>query len=221
MRLSSPIRRRNCDARRRPYSIIRRMLIGHVSTVSAQPVVAPPAPVVGAPDVLDVGPDEEVLVREYVIRRRPAPAPVVVAPPPVVTAPAPVVSEPLAIVRPGSIIPADVELNRLSMRRSPPCAAIPTSYPPPTKSWWSSRWGVEWCAYSNIRGALNASGRVNVWGARNASPLRCTRGWKMRHAATRRGRQRAAWKALMRGAAILPRPRYNASGKSRGDRRHQ
>jgi hypothetical protein len=77
-----------------------------ISAVSAQPV-----PVVGAPDVLDVGPDEEVLVREYVIRRRPAPAPVVVAPPPVVTAPAPVVSEPVAIVRPGSIIPADVELE--------------------------------------------------------------------------------------------------------------
>jgi hypothetical protein len=53
----------------------------------------PPAPVVGAPDVLDVGPDEEMLVREYVIRRRPAAAPVVVAPPPVVTAPAPVFTE--------------------------------------------------------------------------------------------------------------------------------
>jgi len=82
-----------------------------VSAVSAQPVVPPPALVVGAPDVLDVGPDEEVLVREYVIRRRPSPAPVVVAPPPVVTAPAPVISEPVAIIRPGSIIPADVELE--------------------------------------------------------------------------------------------------------------
>lgn len=49
--------------------------------------------------------------REYVIRRRPSPAPVVVAPPPVVTAPAPVISEPVAIIRPGSIIPADVELE--------------------------------------------------------------------------------------------------------------
>ena len=78
-----------------------------VFAVSAQPFVSPPAPVVGAPDVLDVGPDEEVLVREYVIRRRP----VVVAPPPVVTAPAPVISEPVAIIRPGSIIPADVELE--------------------------------------------------------------------------------------------------------------
>ncbi len=46
--------------------------------------------------------------REYVIRRRPSPAPVVVAPPPVVTAPAPVIS---TIIRPGSIIPADVELE--------------------------------------------------------------------------------------------------------------
>ena len=49
--------------------------------------------------------------REYVICRRPSPAPVVVAPPPVVTAPAPVISEPVAIIRPGSIIPADVELE--------------------------------------------------------------------------------------------------------------
>ena len=68
-----------------------------VSAVSAQPVVPPPA--------------QEVLVREYVICRRPSPAPVVVAPPPVVTAPAPVISEPVAIIRPGSIIPADVELE--------------------------------------------------------------------------------------------------------------
>jgi hypothetical protein len=60
---------------------------------------------------LDVGPDEEMLVREYVISRRPAPAPAMVAPPPVVTAPAPVFTEPIAVIRPGSIIRADVELG--------------------------------------------------------------------------------------------------------------
>lgn len=81
-----------------------------LSIASAQSVL--PRPVVGPAEALDVGPDEEVVVREYVIRRRPAPAAVVVAPAPVVTAPAPVVVEsaPL-VVRPGSIIPADVELE--------------------------------------------------------------------------------------------------------------
>jgi hypothetical protein len=78
--------------------------------LSAQPVVAP-APVVGAPEAFDLAPDEEVVVREYVIRRRPAPAPVVVAPPPVVTSPAPVVTEPVVTIRPGSIIPGDVVLE--------------------------------------------------------------------------------------------------------------
>jgi hypothetical protein len=94
-----------------PTALFTACSLSVVSAVSAQPVVPPPAPVVGAPDVLDVGPDEEVLVREYVIRRRPAPAPVVVAPPAVVTSPAPVITEPVAIIRPGSIIPADVELE--------------------------------------------------------------------------------------------------------------
>jgi hypothetical protein len=59
-----------------PTALFTACSLSVVSAVSAQPVVPPPAPVVGAPDVLGVGPDEEVLVREYVIRRRPAPAPV-------------------------------------------------------------------------------------------------------------------------------------------------
>jgi hypothetical protein len=81
-----------------------------LSIASAQSVL--PGPGVGPAQALDVGPDDEVVVREYVIRRRP-PA-VVVAPAPVVTAPAPVLVEPAPaalVVRPGSIIPADIELE--------------------------------------------------------------------------------------------------------------
>jgi hypothetical protein len=91
--------------------------LGLLSSASAQPVVT--APVVDPPPAWDVGPDDEVVMREYIIRRRPAPAPVVVAPAPVVTAPAPVVAAPpppvvaapAVVIRPGSIIPADVELE--------------------------------------------------------------------------------------------------------------
>ena len=60
-----------------------------------------------APEGLEIGPDDEVVVREYIIRRRPA-APVVVAPAP--TDPAPVVTGSI-VVRPGSVIPADVDLE--------------------------------------------------------------------------------------------------------------
>jgi hypothetical protein len=82
--------------------------LGLLSSASAQPVVT--APVVDPPPAWDVGPDDEVVMREYIIRRRPPP--VVVSPAPVVTAPAPVIAEPPAvIIRPGSIIPADVELE--------------------------------------------------------------------------------------------------------------
>src|SRR5947209_6787335 len=88
-----------------------------LSSASAQPVVT--APVVDPPPAWEVGPDDEVVMREYIIRRRPPlPAPVVVAPAPVVTAPAPVVAAsppavaaPALVIRPGSIIPADVELE--------------------------------------------------------------------------------------------------------------
>jgi hypothetical protein len=86
--------------------------LGLLSSASAQPVTAP---VVDPPPAWDVGPDDEVVVREYIIRRRPPPpAPVVVAPAPVVTAPAPVIAAPAPpalVIRPGSIIPADVELE--------------------------------------------------------------------------------------------------------------
>jgi hypothetical protein len=83
-----------------------------LASASAQPVVT--APAVDPPPAWDVGPDDEVVMREYIIRRRPPPpAPVVVAPAPVVTAPPPVVAvpEPALVIRPGSIIPADVELE--------------------------------------------------------------------------------------------------------------
>lgn len=82
-----------------------------LSSASAQPIVT--APAVDPPPAFDIGPDDEVVMREYIIRRRPPPpAPVAVAPAPVVTAPAPVVvaPPPAVIIRPGSIIPADVEL---------------------------------------------------------------------------------------------------------------
>jgi hypothetical protein len=91
--------------------------LGLLSSASAQPVVT--APVVDPPPAWDVGPDDEVVMREYIIRRRPAPpgpvvvapAPVVTAPAPVVVAPPPVVAAPAVVIRPGSIIPADVELE--------------------------------------------------------------------------------------------------------------
>jgi hypothetical protein len=68
----------------------------------AQAVV--PGPVVAAPEPFDIAPEEEMVVREYIIRRRPPPPmPMVVAPAP---APAPAV-----VIRPGSIIPADVLLE--------------------------------------------------------------------------------------------------------------
>jgi hypothetical protein len=86
--------------------------LGLLSSASAQAVVT--APAIDPPAAWDVGPDDEVMVREYIIRRRPPPpAPVVVAPAPVVTAPAPVAvaPPPALVIRPGSIIPADVELE--------------------------------------------------------------------------------------------------------------
>ena len=57
----------------------------------------PPAAVPGAP--VDLGPGDEVVVREYIIRRRAAP----------------VVVE-SATVRPGSVIPQDVELEPFDVR---------------------------------------------------------------------------------------------------------
>jgi hypothetical protein len=78
--------------------------LGLLSSASAQPIVA--APAIDPPGAFDVGPDDEVMVREYIIRRRPPPpAPVVVAPAPVIAAP------PALVIRPGSIIPADIELE--------------------------------------------------------------------------------------------------------------
>jgi len=64
---------------------------------------------------LTVAPDEEVVVREYIIRRPAiAPGPVVIAPapvPPVAVAPVLVPRAPVAYVRPGSIVPEDVDIE--------------------------------------------------------------------------------------------------------------
>jgi hypothetical protein len=62
---------------------------------------------------LTVAPDEEVVVREYIIRRPAiAPGPVVIAPvPPVAVAPVPVPRAPVPYVRPGSIVPEDVDIE--------------------------------------------------------------------------------------------------------------
>ena len=77
-----------------------------VSGASAQVVVG--APLYEGRSVLSPAPDEEVVVREYIIRRPAvAPGPVVVAPVP----PAPIPRAPIAYVRPGAIVPADVDIE--------------------------------------------------------------------------------------------------------------
>ncbi|MEA2838863.1 MAG: hypothetical protein QOF41_193 [Methylobacteriaceae bacterium] len=71
-----------------------------IASASAQSYVA--APLYEGRSALTVAPDEEVVVREYIIRR---PAASVLVPP------APIPRAPIAYVRPGSFIPADIELE--------------------------------------------------------------------------------------------------------------
>ena len=81
--------------------------LGLASGASAQSYID--APLYEGRSVLPVAPGDEVVVREYIIRRPVAPAPVVVAPAPV--PPAVIPRAPVAYVRPGSLVPADVELE--------------------------------------------------------------------------------------------------------------
>src|ERR1700744_2896038 len=89
--------------------------LGIVSSASAQTFVGDP--LYEGRSALTVAPPQEVVVREYIIRRPAiAPGPVVIAPGPVprrpvVVAPAPVPPAPVAYVRPGSIVPEDVDIE--------------------------------------------------------------------------------------------------------------
>ena len=89
--------------------------LGLISSASAQTFIG--EPLYEGRSALTVAPDEEVVVREYIIRRPAiAPGPVVVAPAPlrrtpVVVAPAPVPPAPVAYVRPGSLVPEDVDIE--------------------------------------------------------------------------------------------------------------
>jgi hypothetical protein len=78
--------------------------LGLVSGASAQSYL--PAPIVDAPAALNVGPDEEIVIRETIIRRRAPLAASLVVPPPV-----PSVPIPTGYIRPGSFIPTDIRLE--------------------------------------------------------------------------------------------------------------
>jgi hypothetical protein len=77
------------------------------SSASAQRFLAEPV-VIDEPATLNAGRDEEIVIRETIIRRRPAgiAPPVALAPRPLPSVPVPTAG----YIRPGSIIPADVEL---------------------------------------------------------------------------------------------------------------
>jgi hypothetical protein len=77
--------------------------LGVVSSASAQSYLA--APLYEGRSALSVAPDEEVVVREYIIRR---PA---IARAPVLVPPAPIPRAPIAYVRPGALVPADVDVE--------------------------------------------------------------------------------------------------------------
>jgi hypothetical protein len=77
--------------------------LGLISSASAQAYLG--APLYEGRSALTVAPDEEVVVREYIIRR---PA---VARAPILVPPAPIPRAPVAYVRPGALVPADVDLE--------------------------------------------------------------------------------------------------------------
>jgi hypothetical protein len=85
--------------------------LGLISSASAQSYLG--APLYEGRSALTVAPDEELVVREYIIRR---PA---VARAPILVPPAPIPRAPVAYVRPGSFIPADVELEPYDDAPSP------------------------------------------------------------------------------------------------------
>jgi hypothetical protein len=77
--------------------------LGLISSASAQSYLS--TPLYEGRSALTVAPDEEVVVREYIIRR---PA---VARAPILVPPAPIPRAPVAYVRPGALVPADVDLE--------------------------------------------------------------------------------------------------------------
>jgi hypothetical protein len=82
--------------------------LGLASGASAQSFAT--APLYEGRSALTIAPDEEVVVREYIIRRPAAP---------VLVPPAPIPRAPVAYLRPGSFIPADVELEPYDDAPSP------------------------------------------------------------------------------------------------------
>jgi len=77
--------------------------LGLISSASAQTYIG--GPLYEGRSALTVAPDEEVVVREYIIRR---PA---IARAPVLVPPAPIPRAPVAYVRPGALVPADVDIE--------------------------------------------------------------------------------------------------------------
>jgi hypothetical protein len=103
----------NQDAYARAPLLLAAGSLGIVSSASVRAFIG--EPFYEGRSALTVAPDEEVVVREYIIRRPAiAPGPVVIAPapvPPVAVAPVPVPRAPVAYVRPGSIVPEDVDIE--------------------------------------------------------------------------------------------------------------
>jgi hypothetical protein len=139
---------------------MRTPVLGIVSSASVRAFIG--EPFYEGRSALTVAPDEEVVVREYIIRRPAiAPRPVVIAPapvPPVAVAPVLVPRAPVAYVRPGSIVPEDVDMSPMSTRPYRPIAAIPTLRRRRTRSSSSIRWSAGSCAYWIAADASHTNG---------------------------------------------------------------
>ena len=132
--------------------------LGIVSSASAQAFIG--EPFYEGRSALTIAPDEEVVVREYIIRRPAiAPGPVVIAPvPPVAVAPVPCrarrspMSGPVPSCRRMSIS------SPMSTRPYRPIAAIPTLRRRRTRSFSSIRWSAGSCAYWIATDASHTNG---------------------------------------------------------------
>lgn len=86
--------------------------------------------VIVTPD--EFGPDDDVVVRDYIVRRPVGPGPIVGSIP----------------LRPGSIVPPDVRLAPFTEAPNCACGASATSWRRATRSWSSTPRPVRWCESS-------------------------------------------------------------------------